>query len=249
MTVVFVHGVPESASLWDRLRTHIPGDSVALSLPGFGTPRPDGFTATKDEYVAWLEDELLAMGEPVHLVGHDWGAVLVARVAGRGAVPLRSWAIDVAGICHPDYVWHVLAQTWQKEQVGEAWLTGTLEAAGQDSPLNPTTQLVQAGMPPTDAAEAAQVFDETMGTCILDLYRSALPNPYADWGTEWTSPTKAPGLVLKPTEDPFDTPASEDVADRLGARTASLIGLGHWWMLEDSEQAATVLKTFWQTTL
>jgi pimeloyl-ACP methyl ester carboxylesterase len=220
-----------------------------LGLPGFGTPRPEGFTATKDEYVTWLEGELRAMGEPVHLVGHDWGALLVARVAARDAVTLRSWAIDVAGICHPDYVWHVLAQTWQREKVGEAWLAGTLEAAGRESPLNPATQLVQAGMSPADADEVAQAFDETMGACILDLYRSALPNPHADWGARWMSPTAAPGLVLRPTEDMFDTPAGEAVADRLGARTESLLGLGHWWMLEDPEQAAKVLETFWQGTL
>ncbi len=46
-----------------------------------------------------------------------------------------------------------------------------------------------------------RVFDATMGACILDLYRSATQNPYQHWGP-WT-PTRAPGLVLHPTEDPF----------------------------------------------
>ncbi|MGW7268738.1 alpha/beta hydrolase, partial [Streptomyces sp. NPDC054842] len=79
-----------------------------------------------------------------------------------------------------------------------------------------------AGPPPAGAAEAAEVFDATMGTCILGLCRSALPKPYADWGAERTSSTAAPGLVLRPAEDPFGTPAGEAVAERLGARTASL---------------------------
>ena len=40
MTVVFVHGSPETAELWDPLRAVLSRDAVALSLPGFGAPRP-----------------------------------------------------------------------------------------------------------------------------------------------------------------------------------------------------------------
>lgn len=38
MTAVFVHGVPETAGVWDPLKGHLVGDTVTLSLPGFGTP-------------------------------------------------------------------------------------------------------------------------------------------------------------------------------------------------------------------
>jgi hypothetical protein len=34
---VFVHGVPETAVVWDGLRDDLGGYSVALTLPGFGT--------------------------------------------------------------------------------------------------------------------------------------------------------------------------------------------------------------------
>jgi len=44
--IVLVHGVPETAALWDRLRSHLDGESVAVALPGFGCARPDGFPAT-----------------------------------------------------------------------------------------------------------------------------------------------------------------------------------------------------------
>ncbi|WP_162641660.1 hypothetical protein [Streptosporangium sp. 'caverna'] len=50
MTSVFVHGVPETAKVWDRLRSHLPGESIALKLPGFGAPRPDGFDCSTEEY-------------------------------------------------------------------------------------------------------------------------------------------------------------------------------------------------------
>jgi len=113
MTAVFVHGVPETGPLWDRLRAHLSADSIALDLPGFGVPAPDGFGATMDEYSQWLERALREIDGPIDLVGHDWGAVFVARMATNTAVAVRSWAMDVAGILHPDYVWHEIAQMWQ----------------------------------------------------------------------------------------------------------------------------------------
>ena len=33
---------------------------------------------------------------------------------------VRSWATDCAGLAHPDYVWHDMAQAWQTPEVGEA---------------------------------------------------------------------------------------------------------------------------------
>ena len=42
--IVFVHGVPETAAIWDKVRGAIDQDSVALALPGFGSPRPEGST-------------------------------------------------------------------------------------------------------------------------------------------------------------------------------------------------------------
>jgi pimeloyl-ACP methyl ester carboxylesterase len=92
----------------------------------------------------------------------------------------------------------------------------------------------------------ADAFDATMGGCILDLYRSALPNPHADWGRELGRPVAAPGLVLQPGADPFDDPArSGEVAAMLGAGVHRLDGLGHWWMLQDPAAAVGALRSFW----
>ncbi len=94
MTVVFVHGVPETPSVWNALRERIDRPGVALRLPGFGSPRPAGL-ADKEAYAAWLADELRALGGPVDLVGHDWGAHLAMRVVSAYDVPVRSWVSDV----------------------------------------------------------------------------------------------------------------------------------------------------------
>ena len=242
MTVVFVHGVPETSAVWKGVRAHLGGDAVAFDLPGFGTPRPSGFGATKDEYAQWLAEALRRLDGPVDLVGHDWGAGFVLRVATAHDVPLRSWAVDVGGVFHPDYVWHDLAQTWQTPQVGEQRTAATVAAgsAGRAGFLQ------AAGVPEADAVVMAAAYDETMGGCILDLYRSAVPNPYADWGRELARSAPAPGLVLHPTAEPYDDPArSAEVAAQLGARTERLEGLGHWWMLQDPAAGAEVLRRFW----
>jgi pimeloyl-ACP methyl ester carboxylesterase len=243
MTVVFVHGVPETSALWKGVRAHLDGDTIAVDLPGFGTPRPAGFGATKDEYAQWLADALRRLDRPVDLVGHDWGAGFVLRVATAHDVPLRSWAVDVGAVFHPDYVWHDLAQVWQTPGVGEERTAATV-AAGPDARAG---FMQAAGVPEADAPMVAAAYDATMGGCILDLYRSAVPNPYADWGRELARPAPAPGLLLQPTADPYDDPArSGEVAAAVGARTERLDGLGHWWMLQDPAAAAAALRSFWR---
>ena len=52
--IAFVHGVPETAALWRAVQERIDRPSVALALPGFGVPRPQGFCATRDALLVGL---------------------------------------------------------------------------------------------------------------------------------------------------------------------------------------------------
>lgn len=238
--LVFLHGVPETAALWDKVRSHMGPESVALALPGFGCPRPAGFGATKDDYVAWVVGELDKLPGPIDLVGHDWGAGITYRVATAYGDRLRSWTADVANILHPDYVWHDFAQIWQTPGEGEKFFEDQKAA-----PVDARAGIFEAyGIDHEDALAMAGWSDDTMASCILDLYRSALPNPYADWKDAW-GPTQAPGLVIHPTADPFgDGERSRQVAEMLGARHATLDDIGHWWPLQAPESAAELIKEF-----
>jgi len=238
--IVFVHGVPETAVIWNRLRANLHEESVALSMPGFGCPRPAGFGATKDEYVDWLLGELKRFDEPVDLVGHDWGAGLTYRVATAYGDRLRSWSADIANIMHPDYVWHDFAQIWQTPGDGEAFFA----AQRLSSPLERGANFELLGVPRDDAVAMSESGDETMGACILDLYRSATPNPYTHWGGAF-KPTIAPGMVMCASEDPFgNAMKSREIAAMLGARHQILDGLGHWWPLQAPERCADLLSEF-----
>ena len=93
MPAVLVHGVPETPSVWEPLCSRLDRSDVVMpQLPGFGCPRPAGFGATKEDYVAWLigELELLKADGPIDLVGHDWGGLFVLRVACTRPDLLRS---------------------------------------------------------------------------------------------------------------------------------------------------------------
>ena len=110
MPVVLVHGNPETDAIWDEFRSALViegtdrGSIVALSPPGFGEPLPDGFGATSDHYRNWLIGEMEAIGEPVDLVGHDWGGGHALRVAMERPDVLRSWCSDILGVLNEKYV-------------------------------------------------------------------------------------------------------------------------------------------------
>ena len=242
---VLVHGNPETPAVWDPLRQHLDRtDIVTPQLPGFGVKAPSGFGATVDEYVEWLVGELEAIGEPVDLVGHDWGGGFVLRVACTRPDLIRSWVSDVAGLLDPGYVWHDFAQIWQSP-AGEQWVTDTLN----QNTAERIAVLEAIGIPNEQATAFTNAFDSEMGRSILELYRSAAQPAMAEWGKEAESAAAKPGLVLAPTDDPFTggTGFAERMADRMGARFEQLDGLGHWWMLQDPARGAQLLEQFWSS--
>lgn len=238
--IVFVHGVPETAVIWRKVQAVIGGESVALSLPGFGNPRPEGFGATKEDYVAWLVGELQKFEEPVDLVGHDWGALLTYRVVATHPELIRSWVADVAAGIHRDAVWHPFAKIWQTPGEGEAFFQQQA-AAGPEAGAE---RYQQMGLSPEDALELASGADATMAAAILDLYRSATPNLHADWGP--VEPAAKPGLVLHCSEDTFSgEKLSLAASEELGAQYRWLDGVGHFWPYQAPEPGVSAIREFW----
>ena len=241
MTAVFVHGVPETERLWDELRSHLAStDSVALSLPGFGCALPAGFEPTKDAYAAWLVEQLEAMGEPVDLVGHDWGGGFTLRLVSLRPNLVRSWVTDAAGLADVDFEWHDFAKIWQTPGQGEEFMDGQLATSPEDRAALYTS----LGMSSEAALDIARSFDPTMADSILALYRSAT-KVHEEWGPAFENIPK-PGLVIIPSDDPFlsETSARRS-AQRAGARVVDLPGQGHWWAVSDPKGGAAVLEEFW----
>ncbi len=247
MTKVFVHGNPETAAIWGPLTAALnerglDGEIVALSPPGFGAPSPDGWDPTPSAYVDWLAGELAAIDGPIDLVGHDWGAGHVFGLLAAETDLVRSWAADCAGLLHPDYVWHDMAQVWQTPEAGEE-AVGAMAAMSTD---DRRAAYEGIGLPTDIAASMAEAFDDEMGRCILGLYRAAAQPALADLGRRIGAVALPPGLVIDATDDPYV--ASElgaTMADRLEAERLRLDGQGHWWMTQDPGPAADGLLAFW----
>jgi hypothetical protein len=88
-----------------------------------------------------------------------------------------------------------------------------------------------------------------MGRAILLLYRSARQPAIAQAGRDLEKAAARPGLSVLATEDHYvGSPViRRRAAERAGALTEVLEGLGHWWMVQDLALSAAVLTRFWDS--
>jgi pimeloyl-ACP methyl ester carboxylesterase len=243
MTIVLVHGNPETTAIWDDLVPHLREKNIVrLSPPGFGSAIPSSFDCSTDDYRDWLAGELKKLTQPIDLVGHDWGGGHVIRIAMDYPDLIRSWAIDILGAFDPEYVWHDLAQVWQTPQVGE-------QAVAQmtSMPAEARAQRFESlGMTAAIALKVAAAANEEMGRAILALYRSAAQPVMRNLGNALPRAAAKPGLALIATEDHYcgGEPLARRSADRCGAKVAVLEGLGHWWMCQQPKRGADAINAF-----
>ena len=239
-----MHGNPETSAIWGPLiRALGRDDIVTLSPPGFGAPLPDGFDPTYLAYRDWLEHELQQIDGPIDLVGHDWGGGHVVNAVMHRPELVRSWVSDIVGVFDPEYVWHDLAQIWQTPDAGEEYVAAMIAGTSEER----IAAVAAMGVGPEIAPALVEAQNADMGAAILRLYRSAAQPVLAEAGVALGNAAARPGLAILATEDHFV--GSDEIrrraADRAGARTEVLDGLGHWWMIEDPARGAEVLTRFW----
>lgn len=238
MPAVLIHGVPDTYRVWNGVREHLTRPDVfALALPGFDSPVATGFTASKEDYVDWIIARLEEFGEPVDLVGHDWGCILTARVASLRPDLVRTWS-GGSGPVSGDYEWHAWAKIWQTPEDGEQWMT-ELDAAEF------ARQLEAFEVPPAIASDTAAGMDATLKACILKLYRSAV-----HVGTEWEPElvqVSAPALVFWGADDPACPVAFADqLADAMQDASVLRLDAGHWTVLQRPAEIAHALEEHWE---
>jgi pimeloyl-ACP methyl ester carboxylesterase len=241
MPALLVHGNPDTARLWDDVLPHLDAygeEIVAVDLPGFAAPLPDGFPATKEAYVDWIIErleELAGAGGPVDLVGHDWGSLLVQRIASIRPDLLSSVSAGGAAV-DTEYPWHEIAQVWQTPGEGERYMAEDLtDEVG-------IAYLVDNGVPQRYAEHNAWL---TPGgkDCILALYRSAI-----HIGREWQPDLErvtVPSLVIWGREDPYvPLKFGERLAERMGGDLV-VLECAHWWPYERPAETAQALLARW----
>jgi pimeloyl-ACP methyl ester carboxylesterase len=242
MPALLVHGNPDTSRLWEDVLPHL-GDYgeeiVAVDLPGFAAPTANGFDATKETYVDWIIAQLedLAAAGPVDLVGHDWGSLLVQRIASLRPDLLSSVTAGGAAV-DKEYPWHDIAQIWQTPGEGERYMAEELTEEVS------VPYLVENGVPQRFAQDNAWL---TPGNkdCILALYRSAV-----HVGDEWQPDLErlaVPAMVIWGREDPY-VPLSwgERLATRMKADLV-VLECGHWWPYERPQETAAALLSRWSS--
>lgn len=245
MPALLVHGNPDSHLLWEQVQRHLdgyPDEVVAVDLPGFAEPAPQGFRATKEAYVDWLVeriDELAQRGGgPVDLVGHDWGSLLVQRIASVRPDLLSTLACGGAAV-DSEYPWHEIAQIWQTPGEGERYMAEELP------PEVSIPYLVEHGVPESYAKRNSWLVPGNKD-CILELYRSAV-----HIGDEWQPDLERvdlPSMVIWGRDDPYvELPWAERLAERIGGELV-LLDCGHWWPLERPRETAAALMRLWSKT-
>ncbi len=240
--ILLVHGVPDTPALWNPLIAALglkPGDWAAPAMPGFGTAVPSGFSCTKDAYADWLIAELEKVGRPVHIVGHDWGALLALRAACLRPDLIASWSVTNAVIA-PEYRGHENARIWATPLLGEL----SMLAIRNKSRLE--NALVGGGMPASLAKGEVPHIDKVMRQSILKLYRSANGLRFEGPWVDDLAKLPRKGQVFWGATDVFVRLA---VAERFARKWDFPLhveqGAGHWACYERASQFANILKAHW----
>ena len=238
---LLIHGVPDTGYMWTPLVQALELDAdtyTAPTMPGFDGHLPDDFPATSEAYLNWVVEKLEATAlihGPVDLVGHDWGAPLVAMAAQRRPDLIRTWTI-INAAPEPSYKWHKLARLWQRPFVGEIFM-----ALGGHKKFR--EQLIASGMPEDIAEHEAPLINRSMKRAILKLYRSA-KDP-SEWKTDFSN-IASKGLILWGADDPF-VPISiaRRFAERWNITLCAEQHAGHWGLCERPERFASHLRAHW----
>jgi epoxide hydrolase 4 len=235
--VLLLHGFPEHAESWRRQLEPLASfgfRAVAADLPGYaGTDDPDGYSLTRiGELVGALASELGG----VHLVGHDWGAIISCAVAARWPTAVRSVAIA----CGP----HPAAFAWSLRsplQIAKSWYVGAFLLPGTARLLGARRGALARRLFKNAVSDLSDVGDMQRA---LAYYRTNL-NPVR-LGRHVIGHVEQPALIIHARRDRYLSQGllrrSADFFDDL--RAFEVIDSGHFVHRERSAEFNRVLLDF-----
>ncbi len=238
--IVFLHGNPDTHTVWGALVSRLAGDDlrcIAPDLPGFGrSVAPAEFDVSLGAQARWVEslfDALLL--ESAHLVVHDVGGSYGLAFATEHAERLSSLTIFNANF-FPDYHWHFWGRVWRTPVLGEIAM-----AVSNEWLFVRETQKGSPGVTPEQARAAWAEFTPATRRMVLRFYREADPEKLSGWDTRLLRATEhTPKLVLWGDLDPY---IPSHTADRFGVEARHFERAGHWLMIDEPDQVAKLVRS------
>jgi pimeloyl-ACP methyl ester carboxylesterase len=255
--VLLLHGFPEGAESWQPQLATLGAAgfrAVAVDLRGYGgTDCPEGEAAYGLAHlVADVRGLVDALGGPVHLVGHDWGALVGWTFVSRHPEQVRTWS--ALAVAHP--VALIAASREDPDQQARSRYIDLFRQAGKaetvlaEDGYRRLRAIYRAG-PAPEAVPVAVVdcFVAQLGrpgrlTAALSYYRANLS------GRAWAEfpptphPIRTPTLLVWGDQDPAlgRTAVDATAAHVAGPyRLAVLEGAGHWLQFERPAEVSRLL--------
>jgi pimeloyl-ACP methyl ester carboxylesterase len=227
--VLYLHGVPDAAEMWEPFLERTGG--IAVDLPGFGRSAKRGdFDYSIEGYDRWLHRFLdhLAI-DRYRLVMHDWGAVGLGPAMREPERVTRLVLIDAVPFL-PGYRWHRTARWWRTRGIGEMAM-GITRKWGMRR-LSREANATPGPLPEEMIERWWRDFDQGTQRAILQLYRRSPEDALAAAGARLGA-VSCPSLVVWGEQDPYlPTRMAEAYAQALPDCSVRLVpGAGHWpWL-------------------
>jgi pimeloyl-ACP methyl ester carboxylesterase len=239
---LFVHGVPDSAEIWDEVIAGVADRYTCHAADFQGVYRyavNPHFPYNQDGYADWLEALVTALGinEPITLVVHDWGGPI--GLAWACKYPHRiARVLAINTVFTSRYRWHFWARVWRTPLLGElAMLLMSPVTIGQELRRG-SRKLSRERI--RKMAQGAPSLRSTRWTW-LKLYRSLDPAKLVDADAQMRAlAAKAPVQVLWGEHDPY---IPRWVAGSFHTERVEFVpGCGHWVPAEAPEAVISVLR-------
>ena len=243
--VLLLHGWPQDGDSWDAVAALLQAAGFRTFAPSLRGRAETARPARRTAYtLSRLREDVRAMveqiGEPVHLVGHDWGAALAWSVATHEPELLRT--LSAVSVPHPGSFLQAMLTSRQglKSWYMYVFQLPILPEIMIGRPANLRRALRQSGLPPASATRDAErngSFADARGG--LNWYRGALLEA-PDHGR----PTPVPVLQVWSDGDVAVTEVGIDRTREYAAgdfRLVTYAGVSHWIPDEAPERLAADL--------
>jgi len=241
--VLFVHGNPDSADIWDDVIAELKNQyrCIAIDLPGFArSEAPDDFDYSLEGMARFMDALVNALGlsGPIDLVAHDFGGAFAMAWAITHPTTVRRIVVINHSAFVMGFRWHWRANLWRTPFLGELAMLMTTWPLFRSSMKAGSKKLTDEQI-----HTAFQRLSPRWKRTVLRLYRGATIAEREKWAPRMHELTsQKPTLVLWGEHDPF-IPAS--TADKFNAtKVIRFRDTGHWVPAEVPERVSAELRRF-----